>query len=102
SDNSGGSRRNLSGYGNDRPPARSLRGTASNSAPSIDAAWFLNALRRWWVIATPLGLIFGALAAGAVFYFYVPVYEARAIMRVEQEPAGILEDPKPPRFFMEH
>ena len=44
----------------------------------------LTALRRWWMIAAPVGLLLAAIAGAVVYLLFEPVYEAAAWFKIEE------------------
>jgi succinoglycan biosynthesis transport protein ExoP len=44
----------------------------------------LAALRRWWMIAAPLGILLAILASAAVYLLFCPMYEADAWLKIEE------------------
>lgn len=53
------------------------------SHQTFSVALVLNALRQWWKVALPLGLLLGAAAGTLVYVFFRPTYEASAWLRIE-------------------
>lgn len=87
---------------NDHPsypvPAQRTSGSGSRSALSvahrpalkdgenqstISHTFLLWVLGQWWAIVIPVGLLLAAIAAVLVMYFYVPKYEATALLMIE-------------------
>jgi capsular exopolysaccharide synthesis family protein len=58
---------------------------SAEAGPSLET--FTAALSRWWLVAMPIGLVLGTLAAGFVWYRFIPTYQAVAWMRVAAKPA---------------
>jgi len=54
----------------------------------------LHALRRWWKIAFPVGLLLACGAVGAVYLFFEPKYEASALLEIEERAPYIAYEPK--------
>lgn len=73
---------------------------ANRPESTIDGKWFLNALRRWWRIATPLGFVCAALAAAGMYLVFEPQYRATARIDVEPHVEGPLGDENISRHFM--
>ena len=63
-----------------RRTARPRRATTSGSGLSFA----LNVLRRWWLIATPVGLDPGRTGSAAVWYTFKPQYEAAAWLKIDE------------------
>ena len=82
-------------------------GAAANSAnpsglPKFNLHTVLSALRCWWHIALPLGLVLGSCAAVAVFYTSTPVYTASVWLEIKERPPVLLQNavPDDPRKFV--
>ncbi len=54
----------------------------------------LNALRRWWMIALPIGLLLGAAAVAVVYWQFQPQYEAVALLKITEQPQFIVFEPR--------
>jgi succinoglycan biosynthesis transport protein ExoP len=93
----------ISNSGNGSPPVLATRGLpvisgshgvlrphvmASNGqAPQIITAQFvLHALRQWWKVATPCGLLLAVAGALVVYLMFRPVYEAVAWIKIDDSP----------------
>lgn len=64
----------------------SSRGQAtSQEQEGLNAAFYLWVFRRWWEIVVPAGLLLAGLVAALVFYFYVPKYQAKALILIEDQ-----------------
>lgn len=57
---------------------------SSGSQQPITVWFVLDALRRWWKIALPVGLLLGGVAATIVFLQFKPLYEASAWIQIEE------------------
>ena len=44
----------------------------------------LSALRRWWMVATPISLLLAVVSAGVVYLLFKPAYEAAAWFKIEE------------------
>jgi len=66
-------------------------GSASGgeSSHGFTVSFVLNALRQWWKVALPIGLLLGAAAGGSIFYLFEPVYLAESWLRIESRPQYI-------------
>ncbi len=53
-------------------------------AQSMNSHLALNALRRWWMIALPIGFLLSAAAAGLVYWSFEPQYEAVAQLEISE------------------
>ena len=54
----------------------------------ISPAFVLHAVRRWWKVAAPLGILLAAVSAGAVFLLFKPMYMAVGNIRIlEKQPS---------------
>ena len=51
----------------------------------ISVPFIINAARRWWKLAAPVGLVIGAIAAGVVYWRFEPAYEARYRLQINQD-----------------
>jgi capsular exopolysaccharide synthesis family protein len=60
-------------------------GKPSANKSSISLPFVLNAARHWWKVAAPVGLVIGAVAAGIVYWRFVPAYEARYRLQINQD-----------------
>ena len=71
--------------------AQGTNGSASGgeSSHGFTVSFVLNALRQWWKLALPIGLLLGAVAGGSIFYLFEPVYRAEAWLRIESRPQYI-------------
>ena len=49
----------------------------------ITPAFVLGVLRQWWMFVVPAGIVLAAIAGALVVYFYVPQYEATALVMIE-------------------
>lgn len=59
----------------------------------VSPAFFLWVLKQWWKIGVPAGLVLAIAVGAAVIYFFVPKYEASAILTIEDvRPAIVFED----------
>ncbi len=45
----------------------------------------LSAVRQWWKVAFPLGLLLAAGAAAGVYFNFQPKYQARATVEIAEE-----------------
>ncbi len=45
----------------------------------------LNVLRRWWLIAMPVGLVLGGAGSAAVWLLFQPQYEAAAWLKIDEK-----------------
>lgn len=60
------------------------------SQDELNPAFVLNAMRRWWKVATAVGLVLSGIAALAVFLFFEPMFEAQAWIRIQDQQPAIL------------
>jgi len=69
-------------------PAQRVPRTTTVPAKQQDAnfgpAFVLWVLQQWWKFVLPAGLVLAGIAAAAILYFYVPKYEASALVAIEQ------------------
>ncbi len=73
------------------PPSRvSVVGMPTKIPPGQSAekggglSFTLNVLRRWWLIAAPLGLLLAAVASAAVWMLFEPQYPAEAWLKIDE------------------
>ena len=70
------------------PPAVRPRSGARPAPPpeqGLSARFVLTALRRWWMVAAPIGLVLAAIGGTAVYLLFEPVYEASAWFKIEEQ-----------------
>jgi len=60
--------------------------TTGDAALGFSLPFVLNAVRRWWRLATPVGLLLAFLAAAAVWISFVKMYQADAWLRIQGSP----------------
>ncbi len=78
-----------------RPVQRVPRTTAvpaKQQDAGLGPAFVLWVLRQWWKIVFPAGLVLAGITAAAIVYFYVPKYEASALVVIEQSTPFIAFD----------
>jgi len=70
-----------------RNPMHEIRGRVPDVGGSqpLSAAFVVDALRRWWKLALPAGLILAAGAMSVVFVLFEPVYEASSWLQIEDQ-----------------
>jgi polysaccharide biosynthesis transport protein len=74
----------------------------SGSQQPITVWFVLDALRRWWKIALPVGLLLGGVAAAVMFLRFEAVYEASAWIQIdESNPYVVFPDQKASSRFLE-
>lgn len=78
-------RRHSAGFHAPLAEHRPVRG-ADENATAISHTFLLWVFRQWWSIVLPVGLLLAAIAAALVIYFYVPKYEATALLMIEDVP----------------
>ena len=52
------------------------------------------ALRRWWPIFLPAGVLLAAAGAALVYFLFVPQYEAMTLLEIEEQPQFIAFEPR--------
>ena len=69
--------------------ARSTSGARPAGRPEqgLTPRFVLTALRRWWMVATPVGLLLAAAGGAVVYLLFEPVYEAAAWFKIEERHA---------------
>lgn len=55
-----------------------------STSPKFTPEFVLRSCKRWWKVATPLGLLCAFICAVAMTYQYVPLYRSSAWLRVEE------------------
>ncbi len=88
------------------PPVQPVRALVAASAPPVEYEAYdepaagsgpnaltliVNAVRRWWKIAAPIGIALAALAVGVTWWLYEPVYVASAWFHVRPNERLIAE-----------
>ncbi len=66
---------------------RPVRGVTTNRKTEdagIGPAFVLWVLKQWWKVALPSGVVLACVAAAVVWYTYVPEYDAKALIVIEQ------------------
>jgi len=67
-----------------RNPQRILEANGSSQGKqSVSVALALSALRQWWWVAGPVGVLFAAGAVAPTIWLFVPQYEAAAILAIK-------------------
>ena len=74
--------------------ARSGPRPGGGAAQAVSAQFLLDALRRWWKVALPMGLLLATVAAGVVYWLFEPQYEAAALLELHELPQYIAFEPK--------
>jgi polysaccharide biosynthesis transport protein len=74
--------------------ARSNSQAKSGSGQGMNSQFVLNALRRWWKLALPAGLMLAAGAVAIVYWQFEPQYEAAALLEITERPDFIAFEPK--------
>lgn len=59
--------------------------TTSSNNQGLTPGLLLQVFSNWWKWVVPLGLLLSCIAGVLVWHFYVPKYEARALIRIESE-----------------
>ena len=63
---------------------RTVRGRPCQPEQGLTPRFVLTALRRWWMVAAPVGLLLAAVGGAAVYLLFEPVYEAAAWFKIEE------------------
>ncbi len=63
---------------------RSVLQSRPNDELNSGVQFVLTALRRWWMIATPVGILLALLASVVTYLLFRPQYEAQAWLRIEE------------------
>jgi polysaccharide biosynthesis transport protein len=56
---------------------------AGDEEGSISHTFLLWVFKQWWGITVPVGLVLAAITAALVMYFFVPKYEASALLKID-------------------
>ncbi len=65
------------------PQQRPGHPAQSETGQAITLHFVLNALRQWWKIATPVGLVLAVCAAGLVYWTFTPMYKAWTTIEIK-------------------
>src|SRR5690242_20131512 len=65
----------------------------ATNGQGVNSQLAVNALRRWWMIAMPIGLLLAAAAVTVVYWQFEPQYEAAAYLEIT-EPTWVAFEPK--------
>ncbi len=63
---------------------RNGRVPAAGRKEGVTPAFVLHALRRWWKIAAPLGILLAAASVGVIFLQFKPMYAAVGYVRIRE------------------
>ncbi|MBU4272893.1 MAG: polysaccharide biosynthesis tyrosine autokinase [Planctomycetes bacterium] len=63
---------------------KSVARPAATLEQSLSPRFVLDALRRWWMVAAPIGLLLAAAGGATVYLLFEPVYEAAAWFKIEE------------------
>lgn len=66
------------------------RGGPDASASSISPGMVLHAVKRWWTVALPVGLVLAAAAAAGVWMTFETVYRATAWVQIFNAPPEVV------------
>lgn len=64
---------------------------ASADGQQFSLQTIVTAVRCWWLIATPIGLLLAAVTGAAVWYYVKPTYTAAAWLIIREHPVTILK-----------
>ena len=72
--------------------ARSKNGPPRKSEQQqvITAGFVLHAMRQWWKVAFPVGLILAGIAAGTVYMLFEPTYKASSWLQILERPPTLV------------
>ena len=62
---------------------KSIARPAAQPEQAMTVQFVLGALRRWWMVAAPIGLLLAAAGGATVYLLFEPVYEAAAWFKIE-------------------
>jgi succinoglycan biosynthesis transport protein ExoP len=83
-----------------RPP-RAGWGRNAESPQGITPQFVLSAMRQWWKVALPVGLVLAGVAAALVYLTFEPVYEASAWLEIkDRAPYIVFPDRDSSRSFV--
>lgn len=72
------------------------------STQAITAGFVFTALRRWWKVAGPIGLVLAGITGALVYFLFEPVYEASALLRIDEaSPFIVIESNERSQRFVE-
>jgi polysaccharide biosynthesis transport protein len=91
-----GVERQLGPLGGPGVPSPRISGPARQGGGSqtISAAFVLHALRQWWKVALPLGLLLAVVAAGIVHVLFRPMYAASAWLQIQDSTPFVAFEPQ--------
>lgn len=65
-----------------------------NKGEGLTPQFVLNAVRRWWKVAAPLGILVAAVAVGVVFIIFKPEYRAVGQIEILERQPYLLYEPQ--------
>ncbi|MBN2474401.1 MAG: polysaccharide biosynthesis tyrosine autokinase [Pirellulales bacterium] len=85
------------------PPPRTTSPANGASRPTMSFGFVLYAIRQWWKVALPVGLVLAGLAGTLRYVLFEPVYEASAVLHIDESPRYIVFEPeaKPSQRYVE-
>lgn len=82
---------NTNGFAGAQPLGPSYPRTPEVVSGGMDRSWFLNSLRRRWLLALLMGLLIGGLSAGALFLLFPVSSSAVALFHVASEEPYVID-----------
>ena len=85
-------------------PRPAVRPAESSGLPGLNVHTVLNAIRCWWKVAAPIGLVLAVGAGIAVIQLVKPVYTAATWIEIRERPEHLLSaaGPEDPRKFVQN
>jgi capsular exopolysaccharide synthesis family protein len=65
-------------------PGRNGSGSHGEAAQGFSLSFVLNALRQWWKLALPVGLLLAVGIGGVIWFTFEPTYRAESWLRIEE------------------
>ena len=62
--------------------AKTALSRRGESHQAVTVPFMLNAVRRWWKVAVPIGLLLVGVGGWYVYWSFVPVYQANTLLRI--------------------
>jgi capsular exopolysaccharide synthesis family protein len=78
-------------------PRRGAPGTSTESQQAFTLWTVLNALRQWWKVAVPIGLLLATVAGTIVYVLFEPKYEAAAWIQIHYRAPYLAFEPESSR-----
>jgi uncharacterized protein involved in exopolysaccharide biosynthesis len=83
-------------------PSPKIAMGSSRVATSLNLPFALGAMRRWWYVAIPCGVLLAAAAVSVAYLTFRPIYEATAWLRIsDTTPYVAFQSREDSRRFLE-